>query len=125
SSGDVGGPPTSDGGKVKDASASDVGGGALDGSSTEGGSSGDGSSEGGTGRDGPAGMRCDLTTHECVGCASDADCPLGTVCDGLTQRCVSGCSTVRGCPGGFDCCGSTCADLQKDPTHCGTCDQEC
>src|SRR5438132_816792 len=60
---------------------------------------------------------CDVTTHRCVGCRSDATCPLGTVC--IAGSCTPGCSVTHGCPSGQGCCGGTCTDITSDPTHCG------
>ncbi len=42
------------------------------------------------------GRFCNLTTHKCVDCLKDGDCPLKTICDSL-NRCVEGCRSSRDC----------------------------
>ncbi len=72
---------------------------------------------------GDAGVVCNTTMHMCVGCNTDTDCMLGTVC--TTGTCVPGCSTTHACPTGQSCCGGACFATQTDPTHCGTCTTVC
>jgi hypothetical protein len=33
---------------------------------------------------------CNKMTHKCVGCATDLNCPLGSIC--IASTCVPGCS---------------------------------
>jgi hypothetical protein len=61
--------------------------------------------------------------NQCVGCASDVDCPPGGLC--RLGRCENGCSPTHPCPSGFDCCNGVCADVTDDVRHCGACDARC
>jgi hypothetical protein len=74
--------------------------------------------------DGGPPLSCNVA-HECTApaCRVDDDCPLGNVC--RSGRCAVGCSLSHGCAGGLSCCSGMCADLQRDPTHCGTCTTAC
>ena len=67
--------------------------------------------------------RCDLPRHACVECLGDPDCPGALVCQ--DNRCRMGCSDMRPCPSGSDCCGGACFDLLADNAHCGSCAHAC
>ncbi len=67
--------------------------------------------------------RCDTTTHVCVACLGNDDCPLGNLCVG--NLCVTGCSDTRACPSGQSCCSGACIDPQSNVAHCGACDRRC
>lgn len=84
----------------------------------------DGALDGGDGGD-AATRLCDLSTHTCVGCRGDADCPKGTYCDAALERCTSGCSAERPCPDGFLCCDGQCFDPDHAANHCGSCTVTC
>ncbi len=62
---------------------------------------------------------CDVGSHTCKGCLSDANCALGTVCTG--GSCVPGCNDNQPCQDGLACCTGACFDLLVDPLHCGGC----
>jgi hypothetical protein len=79
----------------------------------------------GAGDGGGAKLTCNTTTHRCVGCTDDADCPLGSVCDATSNACVPGCNPKHPCAPGKECCGTTCYDTQKDPNNCGGCGKTC
>jgi hypothetical protein len=66
---------------------------------------------------------CDTSTHKCVGCVIDTDCPNGSIC--LGDTCVPGCSGIQPCQAGFTCCGQTCYDLSADVNNCGVCNNAC
>lgn len=42
------------------------------------------------------GQYCNLTTHKCVDCLQDGNCPIKTICDS-TNKCVEGCRSSRDC----------------------------
>jgi hypothetical protein len=72
----------------------------------------------------PAGKTvCSATTHACVICDGDGDCPLGKVC--ASNACVDGCNASHGCAGTSSCCSGACLDLQNDVANCGTCGTPC
>jgi hypothetical protein len=76
------------------------------------------------------GLRCEASTHRCIGCQdSTAWCPRYTTCDTTTApaSCVPTCSEAdaNSCPGGWDCCGAACRNLQSDARHCGACYTSC
>lgn len=73
--------------------------------------------------DGGADVVCQISTHQCVGCLSDGDCALGSLCQ--AQTCVPGCSPTHGCAVGDTCCGTQCQNLATDPDHCGSCANVC
>ena len=73
-------------------------------------------------------LKCDLSTHECVGCAVDADCSVGSTCDKVTKACVPGCNDTAkstDCPTGWLCCGNTCTNPLSDSAHCTNCVTSC
>ncbi len=74
--------------------------------------------------DGGPPLSCSVT-RQCTApaCSNDDNCPLGNVC--RSGRCAAGCSATHGCVTGQTCCTGTCFDLQRDPTHCGTCTTAC
>ncbi len=67
--------------------------------------------------------RCDVATHACVDCVTDAHCPSGTLCVGAV--CVAGCNPSRPCPSSQQCCAGACVDPQSNVAHCGACDARC
>lgn len=78
----------------------------------------------------PDGQYC-APTGECEpGCKSSAECGSGAdggamlLCDPVTHRCV-GCAVDTDCGSGQTCCNGTCAKLQSDPLHCGSCERTC
>jgi hypothetical protein len=75
---------------------------------------------------GGAAMRCRTSDHTCVGCVSDDQCALGTICDAATSACIAGCTATRGCASASEtCCDGTCAALDTSEAHCGACDRAC
>ena len=78
---------------------------------------------------------CDPGYADCNGMDSDGcevDLSTTTNCSACGMRCTggtpvcdptSGC--VSGCASGETLCGSTCADTQTDPNHCGACGNAC
>jgi hypothetical protein len=67
--------------------------------------------------------RCDIDTHTCVECATDAHCAPGTLCVG--NVCAPGCNPGRPCPTGQTCCGASCVDDRTNVANCGACGREC
>jgi hypothetical protein len=67
---------------------------------------------------------CNTTTHVCVECTSNAECPLGKLCS-PSGVCTVGCDATHACPGGLSCCNSLCIDTTNDPAHCGMCNNPC
>jgi Cys-rich repeat protein len=65
---------------------------------------------------------CDTTTHTCVQCLADGDCPLGELC--TSHACTPGCNAGHGCPGSLACCNGVCDSL-VDPQSCGACGRVC
>jgi hypothetical protein len=74
----------------------------------------------------PTGATCVAGTCS-LGCAHDADCPSGFVCDAAHGQCMPPCnSTNPFCDfGQLTCCGSTCVDTTSDPANCGSCGFPC
>jgi hypothetical protein len=66
--------------------------------------------------------KCEAT-HDCTKCLSDLECGGGRVCS--TGRCLDKCGTTPNCPMDSTCCGDRCADLNRDPLHCGDCNTAC
>src|SRR5262249_37714989 len=66
---------------------------------------------------------CDPSTHMCVACLMDTDCPLGQICG--SGGCYAGCSATQGCMTGETCCGTYCADTTQDVKNCGACAMKC
>ena len=62
---------------------------------------------------------CEVDQNVCKGCLVDANCGLGTVCEG--GSCVPGCNAMQPCQDGLACCGGDCFDVGNDPLHCGGC----
>jgi hypothetical protein len=62
------------------------------------------------------GTACDIggETGVCCAAGSSATCVIGTIC----------CSSAQ-CDPGDTCCGGLCFNLQTDPEHCGSCDNDC
>jgi hypothetical protein len=77
---------------------------------------------------GSGNLLCDPTSHSCVGCTADTDCPLGAIC-APNQKCVAGCTVTHGCPqppGAEEtCCNDSCYNMHTDPNHCGACGKQC
>ncbi|MFZ5891349.1 MAG: hypothetical protein ACOY0T_09885 [Myxococcota bacterium] len=71
----------------------------------------------------PDGLMCDPASHQCQGCTLDTDCPPGTACK--APNCVPNCADNTGCPTGFTCCNMVCAKLGSDSLHCGACSKAC
>ena len=69
------------------------------------------------------GRRCEVTTHACVECVTDAHCAAGMLCVG--NVCVAGCNATRPCPGEQACCAGACVDRVTNVSHCGMCDNRC
>ena len=69
------------------------------------------------------GLKCNTSTHQCEGCAGDADCPLGSLC--ANSQCVPGCTPQHGCKPGSTCCTDTCLQTDTDVLNCGTCGNAC
>jgi hypothetical protein len=63
------------------------------------------------------------STGEPPECTMHTDCDPGNMCE--NEVCVAGCTAGAPCPGGQDCCGGTCVDLQTDADHCMACDNAC
>lgn len=76
-----------------------------------------------TGGGGEAGTTTTTTTGTTCACASDADCPAGTVCSAC--ECLSECAAPGGCPQPLGCCSGACTDFSSDPSNCGGCEQVC
>jgi hypothetical protein len=79
------------------------------------------------GADGGAGSNkkiCNTTSHSCVGCVVNTDCPLGDVCT-PAGTCAIGCDPSHGCPSGLTCCSSICVDTKNDLNNCNTCGNIC
>ncbi len=68
-------------------------------------------------------VHCNPTSHQCVECDKNEDCPLGTICD--ANKCRPGCAPGRACTAPLVCCGTTCIDLTSDVANCGACDLAC
>ena len=85
----------------------------------------DGACTGGVSADGGASAagHCDPSSHQCVGCLTDAHCPAATHCMGNT--CVTGCVTDAHCASGQTCCGGGCVDTRVNIAHCGACGMAC
>lgn len=77
------------------------------------------------GSDCTAPLSCDATTHQCLGCAQDDDCPLGQICNTSTTGCVSGCTPQHACGSSQECCSGSCKILALDPDNCGQCGKQC
>jgi hypothetical protein len=93
------------------------------GSSTEGaGASGGSGAGGGVGGE-PLGGSFGSGAGSSGDCSVDADCPPGSICDG--GECVPGCNDNQPCATGLSCCSGSCFDLLADPTHCGSCANDC
>ncbi len=108
------------------AGGSDAGADASDGPSTDADDAGDATTSADTGVDaGKSSLVCDTTSHACVGCVADTDCPPSAICDAATKKCVAGCSPAHACASGKDCCGAACADVTSDPANCGGCGKAC
>jgi len=62
------------------------------------------------------GTACQISgeTGVCCAAGSSATCVVGTIC----------CSSAQ-CDPGDTCCGGLCFNLQNDPEHCGSCDNDC
>jgi hypothetical protein len=61
---------------------------------------------------------CDPTSHQCVACLVDGDCPSGQICNNMS--CVPGCTAQKGCPDG----GGSCDTNTKMCVRCAT-DGDC
>ncbi|MEZ4447982.1 MAG: choice-of-anchor L domain-containing protein [Nannocystaceae bacterium] len=66
---------------------------------------------------------CDVDSNTCKGCLADADCSLGTVCQG--GECIPGCNDNQPCQGGLACCTGECVDPLVDLDNCGGCGIPC
>jgi hypothetical protein len=69
-------------------------------------------------------VNCNPSSHQCVECTANAQCPLGKVCS-PSSVCTIGCDAQHGCPGGLTCCNSFCVDTTSDVMNCGTCGNPC
>jgi hypothetical protein len=67
---------------------------------------------------------CNTSSHTCVECLANGDCPLGKLCS-PSGVCTIGCDVSHACPGGLACCNSLCVDTTSDPAHCGMCNNPC
>jgi hypothetical protein len=67
---------------------------------------------------------CQMTRHQCVQCASAADCPPGQQCT-TSGACGQSCDPMGRCPGGETCCEQICVDTRVDPLNCGGCGMAC
>ncbi len=85
------------------------------------------SADGGTPVDasdgGALALVCDTSTHACVQCLTDAQCPAGLVCAG--ELCVPGCNSGHACPTALACCAGACVDEVTNAGNCGTCGAVC
>lgn len=63
------------------------------------------------------------TTDAPCGCATDADCPPGTLCSACA--CVPECQTSGDCATPFACCDGACTDVEGDAQNCGGCGVVC
>jgi len=100
-----------DGGRADGGNAPDAGNGAPD-----------------AGRDAGCGSGAECSSGLCVGgnctnCQEDLECGAGARCS--TGVCLPGCTGAAMCDAGQDCCSGRCLDLQRDPSHCGSCTQAC
>jgi hypothetical protein len=68
-------------------------------------------------------LSCDTTTHKCVNCTKDAECPPGLVCK--ASSCEPGCTQQHACQSGFTCCAAACIDTANDMNNCGGCGKPC
>lgn len=66
---------------------------------------------------------CNVSTHTCVECITDTNCPQGSICG--SNSCFPGCSGQQPCVPGFSCCTSSCYDLAIDVNNCGSCNHAC
>ena len=66
---------------------------------------------------------CDVASHDCFPCLTNAHCPAGMVCS--DHGCVAGCSDVRPCGGVDTCCSGACANLGSNGANCGACGNRC
>jgi hypothetical protein len=67
----------------------------------------------------PIGSICDLATNRCVsGCLSDSGCPSGRICE--ARACVDGCRADGDCGGGRICEGATCRAGCRGDGACAT-----
>ncbi len=64
-----------------------------------------------------------LPGGDCFNCQADAECGGFRRCG--TGTCEAACTTAATCAPGHDCCGGRCVDPQRDPLHCGQCNQPC
>ena len=115
-------PNLPDGGSPRDAGAGDGGSNGTDGGSADGGNAPD------AGRDAGCATGGECSSGLCVGgsctnCQEDLECGAGARCS--TGVCLPGCSSASTCDAGQDCCSGRCLDLQRDPSHCGSCTQAC
>ena len=78
----------------------------------------------------PDGQVCNTATNKCEPAGGDVKpcdgkCTEEQTCDEEKNECVNKPSGELTCPDGQKACGETCADLTKDPNHCGDCDTVC
>lgn len=78
----------------------------------------------------PDGQVCNTATNKCEPAGGDVKpcdgkCTEEQTCDEEKNECVDKPSGELTCPDGQKACGETCADLTKDPNHCGDCDTVC
>lgn len=65
----------------------------------------------------PARPRCEMTSHKCVPCLSNADCALGRICFPATHTCTAGCAPGHGCPADGGVCeadAGSCVECNGD-----------
>jgi hypothetical protein len=73
------------------------------------------------------------SSHHCVACLVDDDCPRGQICKILgdtVASCVAGCADDTRCQAGGGapsnkCCNKQCVDTSQDASNCGACGMSC